>query len=406
MDRLELLHFILALPVWDTHTHLIPDLLPAQTFWDIGHYFWFLRELQAAGYPAQPDELPEGARIDAFLQAFHATRNTSMNWVVRHIFSELYQLELTDAASVRAADRAVRQSAADPAWPRRVVDQLSIRRICIHARQPSEFKDLPGVSAIVPIDANLSWDALIERTAAAADRRTALEQAIAEIDASVERLAQAGITCMRAPEHPFVTLGPSAYTDALLSAGASRQEIALHLGHALYRALDRHATHGRAMTAQLFVGVEPTSGGQRIGVDDPTRIPNLHGLFDRYPGCTFELIAGAEGNNLDAVQAARVYRNVYVGGMWWYNFRASTYRQSMQYRLEALPPRKCSLVVSDARSIEWCFGKILLIKHLLAEFLSDQIERGWLDAAGALRVARDWLHDSAAALYSEPNAGA
>ena len=148
MDRQELLQNVLALPVWDTHTHLVPDLLPAQTFWDIGHYFWFLRELQAAGYPAQPDELPEDARIDAYLRAFDTTRNTSMNWVVRHILSELYQIELTDAQSIRAADRAVRQSAADPTWPRRVVTKLSIRRICIHAREPTEFKDLPGVCAI------------------------------------------------------------------------------------------------------------------------------------------------------------------------------------------------------------------------------------------------------------------
>jgi glucuronate isomerase len=211
----------------------------------------------------------------------------------------------------------------------------------------------------------------------------------------VDGLARAGITCIRAPASPFDALGRSAYTDTPSETLSSRQEIALLLGHSLYRALDRHA-----MVAQLFVGVEPTSGGERIGVDDTKRMPNLHGLFDRYPDCRFELIVGAEGNNLDAVQAARVYRNVYVGGMWWYNFRASTYRQSMQYRLEALPSRKCSLVVSDARCIEWCYGKILLIKHLLAEFLCDQIERGWLDRANALRVARDWLHDSAAALYS------
>jgi glucuronate isomerase len=317
-----------------------------------------------------------------------------MNWVVRQILSELYQIELTDADSICDADQAVRQSAADPAWPRRVTDQLSIRRICIHAREPVEFKDLPGVSSVAPIDANLSWNALVERIAAATDRRAMAEQATAEIDQAVDHLAQSGITCMRAPEYPFDSLGHKAYTDTPLQASASRQEIELYLGHALYRALARHS-----MVAQLFVGVEPTSGDQRIGVDDTRRIPNLHGLFDRYPGCRFELIVGAEGNNLDAVQAARVYPNVYVGGMWWYNFRASTYRQSMQYRLEALPSRKCSLVVSDARSIEWCFGKILLIKHLLAEFLSDQIERGWLDAPVALRVARDWLYDSAAALY-------
>ena len=176
MDRHELYQEILALPVWDTHTHLTPDLLPARSFWEIGHYFWFLRELQAAGYPQQPEALPEEARITAYLRAFDATRNTSMNWVVRHILRELYHLELTDVASIRAADRAIRQSAADPGWPRAVADKLNIQRICIHARAPREFVDLPGVACIVPIDANQSWNELIERIRVAPDPRAAAER--------------------------------------------------------------------------------------------------------------------------------------------------------------------------------------------------------------------------------------
>jgi glucuronate isomerase len=320
-----------------------------------------------------------------------------MNWVVRHIFGELYGLEITDVESIRAADQAVQESAADPSWPRHVADKLAIRRICIHDRGPREFKNLPGVSSVVPIDANQSWGALTEHVVSAPDRCAAAEAAAAGIEQAIAGLALAGITCMRAPPSPFEALGKAAYREAPLAADATRQEIQLYLGHALYRAMSQHA-----MVAQLFVGVEPTSGGERIGVDGTQRIPNLHGLFATYPGCRFELIVGAEGNNLDAVQAARVYRNVYVGGMWWYNFRASTYRQSMQYRFEALPSTKCSLVVSDARCIEWCFGKILLIKRLMADFLSSQVAQGWLDAPGALRVARDWLHDSAAALYAMP----
>jgi glucuronate isomerase len=397
MERQELYQAILATPVWDTHTHLTPDQLPAQNFWEIGHYFWFLRELQAAGYPVDAEALPVEARIDAYVHAFNTTRNTSMNWVVRHIFRELYGLEITGAASIRAADRAVRKSAADPYWPQHVANKLAIRRICIHDREPREFRDLPGVSCIVPIDANQSWDALAELVVSSPDRRAAATAAAARIEQAVAKLARAGITCMRAPPSPFEALGKAAYRHEPLTADASRQEIELHLGHALYRAMSDHA-----MVAQLFVGVEPTSAGERIGVDGAQRIPNLHGLFAAYPGCRFELIVGAEGNNLDAVQAARVYGNVHVGGMWWYNFRASTYRQSMQYRFEALPSTKCSLVVSDARCIEWCFGKILLIKRLMADYLSDQVAQGWLDAPGALRVARDWLHDSAAALYAMP----
>ena len=89
-----------------------------------------------------------------------------------------------------------------------------------------------------------------------------------------------------------------------------------------------------------------------------------------------------------------------MGGLWWYNFRASTYRASMGYRLEGLPPAKCVLVFSDARCIEWCYGKVLLVKHLLAEFLSDRIERGWLGRDDALWVARQWLYGAAAPRYA------
>ena len=38
---------IMGLPVFDTHTHLIGDRLGARDFWEIAHYFWFYRELQA-----------------------------------------------------------------------------------------------------------------------------------------------------------------------------------------------------------------------------------------------------------------------------------------------------------------------------------------------------------------------
>ncbi len=319
-----------------------------------------------------------------------------MNWVVRQILRELYDLEISDAASIQAADQAIRQSAADPGWPRATVDKLNIQRICIHDQAPREFVDLPGVACIVPIDANQPWATLIERIAAAPDPHAAAERAANEIAQAADGLAQAGVTCMRAPATPFDRLGQAAYdNNTAPGQGASSPEIELFLGHALYRALARHK-----MVAQLFLGVEVTSSGVPVAVNDTQRVANLHGLFSSYPDCSFELIVGAEGNNLDVVQAARVYPNVYAGGMWWYNFRASTYRQSMQYRLEALPASKCNLVVSDARCIEWCYGKILLIKRLMADFLYGQIEQGWLDANGALRVARDWLHDSAAALYS------
>ncbi|MOA45380.1 hypothetical protein D3C78_1677730 [compost metagenome] len=71
----------------------------------------------------------------------------------------------------------------------------------------------------------------------------------------------------------------------------------------------------------------------------------------------------------------------------------------MQYRFEALPAIKSSLVVSDARCIEWSYGKIVMIKRLTAEFLWNQVEGGWMDEDGAIQVADYWLYLSAAKRY-------
>ena len=112
MEYQEFFDAILPLEVWDTHTHLRGAALAARSFWDVGHYFWFLRELLAAGYPAGYRSLSEDERIAAYVRAYHATRNTSMHWVVERIFRDLYGLEITGEASVRAADE-VRQLAVD-----------------------------------------------------------------------------------------------------------------------------------------------------------------------------------------------------------------------------------------------------------------------------------------------------
>jgi len=85
--------------------------------------------------------------------------------------------------------------------------------------------------------------------------------------------------------------------------------------------------------------------------------------------------------------------------LWWYNFRASTYRAAMQARLEAVPAEKCTFLASDGRCIEWCYAKTMLTKNLLADFLHEQVAGDQINEADALWVAREWLHDSAARRY-------
>jgi glucuronate isomerase len=394
MDHESLREAVLPLPVWDTHTHLIGSALPARDFWEIGHYFWFLRELQAAGYPTNADALPKPARIDAFVRAFQATRTTAMHWTVRRIFQDLYGVTLTDAASVRQADAAVRARAAEADWSQRVASQGGVRRIVVNQVEDADFRGLPSTSCVVPrVEAQLG--AWLAQLANATDPRAAGDEIAAALATLFTGYVAAGYGGVMTSLEPFTALaGPLALPPGTpVVAGFDRANQEAFLLHSLCQAAEAHG-----LFVQFFLGIEAGWGGGRAPVNDPRRVLRLYGLFERYR-CPFELVLGTDLNNLDAVQAAVIFPHVHVGGMWWYNFRLNTYRASFGYRLEALPPAKSPIVVSDARCIEWCYGKVMLIKHLLAEFLSEQVARGWLGHDDAVWVARTWLHDAAAARY-------
>jgi len=383
---------ILALPVFDTHTHLgergVP--VPAQNVWDILHCFWFFRELVAAGYPANAKDLPEEQRIPAFLDAFAATRHTTVNWVVRRIFTDLYGVAITDESSVRHADEAVRASATREGWCAHVCDRLAIRHLTTNFGDRPELAGLPGRGCLIPVRLGLDWPSLHWQLRHSLDRLDA-DRVAEQIHQAVAALAAQGSRGVRAEVGAFLSCPDP--IDVLSPAEPTANEIDRFLAGRLFAAL---AVHG--LFAQLFLGVGKDASGNASPLPNPGTVTSLHGVFKRC-GCDFELVIGTAANNVDAVQAARIFPNVHVGGMWWYNFRQSTYLASMAQRIEALPACKSALVVSAARCIEWAYGKILFIKTILAQFLHDRWQRGWLDEEEALRVAREWLHDAAARRY-------
>ncbi len=403
MKRDEWREAIHELPVFDTHTHLnmsgVP--IPAQRIWDIAHYFWFQQELWSVGYPQDADQLDDQARIEAFVEAFNAVRNTNWHLIVRHICADLYETPIVDPtgrctpAHVAAADAEIHNRAQQTGWPQTVVDRLSIRRIAVNNLRDAPFPGLPGVAVTVP-----SWEDRAvwrDRIVQAEDPAEALHEAEDAVRKRVAELARDGIRGMRVAAEPFEAHGKAAVDlpDPLPQENIRPWHADAALSHALFRALGEHD-----MFAQLFLGIErDVSRRTAMAVNDPRRITNLYPLFERCR-CDFELVIGAPQNNLDAAQAARIYPNVYAGGLWWYNFRQSTYHHAMQVRVEAVPAGKSSIVASDARCIEWCYGKVLLVKWLLADFLHRQVKQGWLTQGDALWVAREWLYDAAARRYT------
>ncbi|MCC5843162.1 MAG: hypothetical protein JJU05_02805 [Verrucomicrobia bacterium] len=393
---------IRALPVFDTHTHMNKPAVPvaAQDLWNIVEYFWFRQELQSVGYlKGFAADLGETERMAAFADCFARARNTTWAQMIQETFRTLYNLELSDVASLQKANEAVKASAQDPGWPMKVADKLQIKRIVTNIERDVNFPGMPGVGASLPL-----WNGYgpwVKTLTEAEDPRAAGEEARAAVRADIAGIASRGYRGMRVHTYAFER-GSQAEILHHITEGHTLSkepvtELEAHafLAHAIFEALSGQD----GMFAQLFLGINHLPGSRvMMGTGSSLMVPNLYSLFKRYD-CDFELIAGAPRLNMDVAQVARLFHNVYAGGLWWYNFRPSTYRAAMQARLEAVPAEKCTLLASDGRCIEWCYAKTLLVKNLLADFLHEQVADDHINEADALWVAREWLHDSAARRY-------
>lgn len=390
MSHASLQEEIMGLAVIDTHTHLVGDKLCAADFWEIADYFWFNRELQTGGYPADAGALPEKERAAAFLQAYRGSRNTMMNIAFTAIMKDLYNIEITDESSIWRADEAVKNHKSEPGWAQSVADRLNVRRFVVNRPEHASFEGMEQDALLLPrID---SWlPGLTAGIAASSHPQDALDQAKKTIRDHLQSYQEMGCPGIMTTLPQYEAASHEEYE---LKQASRSDEIMMMLLHEVCSELAQ-----RGMFLQLFLGVERRWGRTSAApVNDPLRVVKLYGLFESH-SIPFELVVASEINNLDVVQAAWNFANVHVGGMWWYNFRASTYTQSMQYRLEALAPLKSSLIVSDARCIEWTYGKLIIVKRLLAQFLDEQVRTGWVSREEALVVAAEWLHGSAAKRY-------
>ncbi len=374
MNIEELIRRIAELPVFDTHSHLNAPgrALSAGSFSDMAHYFWLSQQMKGVGW--QESKTWDQGAAEACFDAFSKTENTSMNWCMRRILKDLYDITIRSPEDILAADAIIRERAEDPSHVQEVCRKGNIKKVVQNLESQARFPGAPGLGVLIADNLNAPIASFLE-----APSDGAVAGVISELNDTVDAMAGKQQPGARLDFDLFESIGNKEWCKALLDAVFSR--------------LDHHK-----MFVQLFVGMNRNPQGS-FPQNDTQRITGLYPFFREYPECRYELLCAAEGNTMDVVQAAVLHPNVNPGGLWWYSFRPSIFRQAMQYRLEALAPLKCPILASDATCIEWCYGKSMLVKTLVAQFLSEQVEAGWITAECALRTASAWLHDAPSACY-------
>jgi glucuronate isomerase len=144
---------------------------------------------------------------------------------------------------------------------------------------------------------------------------------------------------------------------------------------------------------QFSLGAEPLPFETGSFVSQRT-ISQLAGMVARHPGLRFQCFLSSRHANQSLCTIARELPNLSLAGYWWHNFFPDIIRQVMRERLDMLPATKQIGFFSDAYTIEWAYGKLALVRKLLAQVLGEKIDQGQHTRDEALAVARRVLYEA------------
>jgi hypothetical protein len=176
-----------------------------------------------------------------------------------------------------------------------------------------------------------------------------------------------------------------------LQAGPVERDIyASYINEAFLTALEKH---GRDIVFQFSFGAEPLphETGSRLAQHTIGQVAEMIG---RHPRLRFQCFLSSRHANQALCTLARELPNFSLAGYWWHNFFPDVIRQVMAERLDMVPTNKQIGFFSDAYSVEWTYGKAVLVRKQLAQVLAEKIGQGQYSREEALAVARAILYES------------
>ena len=431
-------------PVLDAHTHLVGGKMAARGLHDILLYHMVVSDLYSAGcpsgarltqYPSFPTDEEAARRIEVAIPFLESIQNTSIFWILKTILADLYDWRAPISRDTwKRLDAIIRERAADKAWPRGLLARMKIARSVteLARRGAGEDDDRLQYSLEWAFFTRCQWGEFdtalyeLERcwgktpespAPIGSGQRPAPERPIrtlSDVHEAVDHYVRSipGDRVLSTATHISTDIDYQAVTPAEMeaalarrgAAGARERDIyASYIHEAFLTAMENRAS---SVVFQFSLGAEPLPFETASLVSQRT-ISQLAGMIARHPRLRFQCFLSSRHANQSLCTLARELPNLSLAGYWWHNFFPDIIRQVMRERLDMLPATKQVGFFSDAYTIEWTYGKLVLVRKLLAQVLAERVEQGQYSRDEALAVARRILYESPQSLLGiVPSEGA
>jgi hypothetical protein len=352
--------------------------------------------------------------MDEWFRGWPAIENTGFAWVLKSILRDLYGFEEPlSRESFGRLEAAFAAKTAQPDWPRQVLAKGRVVRVLTSQfEQPAlapgqfdggvrfTFERAPtgGTSEFWPWrDRLTNWGRRCGREISSAAR---LREAVAAFYEPVDWSDKHALVAWISSEADFRPVD-DATIDRLLADALAGKALELDGARLLEAAIVRamcHAVRGKTRVFQICYGVqfvtrEPQSV-HPIARAAPEFASSLAHLLGEFPDLHFNLLNGYEIDEPILCSLTQGYKNVSLACFWWQTFYPSIMYSALHRRLDMVPAARLMGYFSDGYSVDYVYGRLSLVRRVLATVLADKVGCGIYTQDQAVTVAREILFET------------
>ncbi|MBN1858072.1 hypothetical protein JW848_02565 [Candidatus Bipolaricaulota bacterium] len=423
--RRDIAGFLAEVPVIDPHCHLDIVKPQAANLADLVLYHHVWIELVSAGMgqnevtvPGLPHEL-EDPGIEPFERVRRAlpylihTRNTTVGVLLRWLLRDLYGFdEELDVTNLDRCYRMVESAAARTDWSEQVFgEHCRIEQaITVEGRNnlatPRLQKASEALRAVNLMDGKLGPIATLAGMEAvfgreirtATDFREYVVRALQSLDLKENRFLGAWVLPYMTDELADDRSVTGIIARARAGEALSHAELGSFTWYGLTTAL-HELRKSKLRMIQVIVGAEvlkPHRSVNHWSGRFTGAMGRLAGIFEDF---RFNLSTASDLYTQDIAILAKHVPNISVAGYWWHTLYPYFIRKSIETRLDIVPGNKIVGFFSDAYHCEWCYPKLKLVRSILADVLTERVERGWYTLDTARQLVHQLLYGNPKALY-------
>ena len=419
MLREELYEAICQTPVIDVHSHVDRARLSPPDAGTLMFYHMLMYCLRAAGVPDEKmwsdgGMHGQGRPMDEWFEAWPAIENTGFAWWLKSILRDLYGFdEPLTRESYPRLEAVFAAKAAGAEWPREVLAKGNVRRVLSStfygpALQPGQFDGhvrftferapTGGTSEFWPWRDRLAgWARRFGREISSSARLDEATAAFYEQGDWSDKHALVSWISSMADFRPVDTVTVDRLLADALAGKPVEAEASRLLDAAITRATCR-AIRGKTRVFQICYGVQFLTREPKSVHPVQRAAPEFAGtlgyLLGEFPDLHFNLLNGYEPDEPLLCALAQGYKNVSLGCFWWQTFYPSVMHQALLRRLDMVPASRLMGYFSDGYSVDHVYGRLALVRRVLAKVLAEKVEDGQYTKPQAVRIAREILFET------------